>query len=95
MAPLIDWTEARIDAYTADLLTSLKRSADFLAAQKSFSFQTDIAFDVVQANGQVLEFGGTRDYLMRRPDRLRIESVDADGACCTPRQKAPTGSACC
>jgi hypothetical protein len=72
-------TQARIDAYTADLLTSLKRSADFLAAQESFSFRTDIAFDVVQANGQVLEFGGTRDYLMRRPDRLRIESIDDDG----------------
>jgi hypothetical protein len=72
-------TQARIDAYTADLLTSVKRSADFLAAQESFSFQADIAFDVVQANGQVLEFGGTRDYLVRRPDRLRIESVDDDG----------------
>ncbi len=72
-------TQARIDAYTADLVVSLKRSADFLAAQESFSFQTDIAFDVVQANGQVLEFGGTRGYLMRRPDRLRIESIDDDG----------------
>ncbi len=72
-------TQARIDAYTADLVISLKRSADFLAAQESFSFQTDIAFDVVQANGQVLEFGGTRGYLMRRPDRLRIESIDDDG----------------
>jgi hypothetical protein len=72
-------TQARIDAYTADALTSLKQSADFLAAQESVGFQTDVAFDVVQANGQVLEFGGTRDFLMRRPDRLRIESIDGNG----------------
>jgi hypothetical protein len=72
-------TQARIDAYTAELLTSLKRSADFLAAQENYSFQADIAFDVVQANGQVLEFGGSRDYLIRRPDRLRIESINDDG----------------
>ena len=72
-------TQALIDAYTADVLTSLKRSADFLAAQQTVGFLTDVAFDVVQANGQLLEFGGTRDVLMRRPDRLRIESVDADG----------------
>jgi len=24
-----------------------------------------------------------------------IKSIDADGACCTPRQKAPAGSTCC
>jgi hypothetical protein len=71
--------QARIDAYTADVLTSLKQSADFLAAQENIAFQTDVAFDVVQANGQVLEFGGTRDFLMRRPDRLRIESIDGGG----------------
>ena len=72
-------TQALIDAYTADVLTGLKRSADFLAAQQSVGFLTDVAVDVVHSNGQLLEFGGTRDVLMRRPDRLRIESVDADG----------------
>lgn len=72
-------TQARIDAYTADAVASMKRSADFLAAQKNLSFQTDVAYDVIQPNGQMLEFGGTRDVLMRRPDRLRIESVDRDG----------------
>ncbi len=71
--------QARIDAYTADAVVSLKRSADFLAAQQSFSFHTEIAFDVLQPNGQMLEFGGTRDVLMRRPDRIRIQAVDGDG----------------
>jgi hypothetical protein len=72
-------TQARIDAYTADVVTSFKRSADFLAAQNSISFQADVVYNVLQANGQMLEFGGTRDFLMRRPDRLRIESIDRDG----------------
>jgi len=72
-------TQARIDAYTADVVASFKRSADFLAAQNSMSFQADVAYNVLQANGQLLEFGGTRDILMRRPDRLRIESIDRDG----------------
>lgn len=72
-------TQARIDAYTADVVASLKRSADFLAAQQSVSFQADVAYGVLQSNGQMLEFGGTRDFLMRRPDRLRIESIDRDG----------------
>ena len=72
-------TQARIDAYTADAVASLKHSADFLAAQQNISFRADVAYGVLQSNGQMLEFGGTRDFLMRRPDRLRIESIDRDG----------------
>jgi len=72
-------TQARIDALTADVVASMKRSADFLAAQETISVQADVAFGVLQPNGQMLEFGGTRDILMRRPDRLRIEAVRRDG----------------
>ncbi len=72
-------TRARIDAFTADAMASLTRSADFLASQKSFSFEADVSHDVLQVNGQMLEFGGTRDVLIRRPDRLRAESVDRSG----------------
>ena len=71
--------QARVEAYTADVVASIKRAGDFLAAQESVSFQADIAYDVLQANGQMLEFGATRDYLMRRPDRLRIEAITRDG----------------
>jgi hypothetical protein len=72
-------TQARIDAFTADVVASVKRSADFLAAQESMSARADVAYGVLQPNGQMLEFGGTRDFLMRRPDRLRIESISRDG----------------
>jgi len=72
-------TQARIDAFTADAVKSLKRSGDFLAGQQQYSFEADVFYDVLQPNGQMLEFGGTRDVLIRRPDRLRAEAVDRDG----------------
>lgn len=57
----------------------LKRSADFLAAQSSYSFRANIAFDVVQMNGQKLEFGSVKEITVRRPDRVRIDTVQRDG----------------
>ncbi len=72
-------TKARIDTFTADVVTSIRRCADFLAAQENISVQADVAYEVLQPNGQMLEFGGTRDFLIRRPDRLRFEAVNRDG----------------
>lgn len=57
----------------------VKRMADFLARLPRFSVSVDIAFDVVQAKGQKLEFGETRQILLRRPDRLRIDETRRDG----------------
>lgn len=71
--------QPRIAAFTADALGSLKRSADFLAAQKAYRFGADVSYDVLQPTGQMLEFGGRRDYLVRRPDRVRIQAVGRDG----------------
>jgi hypothetical protein len=72
-------TQARIDAFTAEAMASIRHSADFLANQDRFSVQADVAYGVRQPNGQMLEFCGTRDFLVRRPDRLRIESIDRAG----------------
>lgn len=71
--------KVRAEAMTADAVATLKRAADFLAAQKTFLFGADIRYDVRQPTGQMLEFGGTRKVLMRRPDRLRIEAVGRNG----------------
>jgi hypothetical protein len=62
-----------------ELLAELKHSSDFLAAQKSFRFDAHIGFDVVQSNGQKLEFGGSRAVTLRRPDRIRIEAQARKG----------------
>ncbi|MEE8165703.1 MAG: DUF2092 domain-containing protein [Myxococcota bacterium] len=70
---------ARIEAMTRDAIGSLQRAGDFLAAQKSLSFEADLSFDVLQSNGYMLEFGGTREITLRRPDRLRLEASRRDG----------------
>jgi hypothetical protein len=71
--------EAAIQADTEELRTEMKRSADFLAGQASFSVRADIAYEVLQGNGSKLEFGSTRTVTVRRPDRLRIDSRQRDG----------------
>ncbi len=71
--------KARAEAMTADAIASLERGADFLGRQKRFSFGAEIAYDVLQPTGQMLEFGGSRDILVRRPDRLRVEAIGRDG----------------
>jgi hypothetical protein len=43
-----------------------------LAAQPRYSFAVDFSYDVVQEDGQKLEFGSTRVYTVRRPDHLRL-----------------------
>jgi hypothetical protein len=71
--------EATIQANTDEVKGLLKQSADFLAAQSSFGFRAHVGFDVVQLNGQKLEFGATRKVTLRRPDRLRIDVTQRDG----------------
>ncbi len=70
---------ARIEVMTRDAIGSLQRAGDFLAAQKSFRVEADLSFDVMQSNGYMLEFGGTREITLRRPDRLRLEASRRDG----------------
>jgi len=71
--------EATIQANTAEAKALLKQSADFLAAREKFSFEAQTGFDVMQSNGQQLAFFETKKALMRRPDRLRVETDEADG----------------
>ena len=72
----------KADARAEDLkeaLAELKRSSDFLAAQQKFSVDAHLGFDVVQSNGQKLEFGGSRKFTVRRPDRVRVEAQARSG----------------
>lgn len=70
-------TAIQVDTEAAK--TVLKRSADFLAAQQKFSFTAQLSHDVLQPNGQKLQFGGVREITVRRPDRLRVESRTRQG----------------
>lgn len=53
--------------------------ADYLAGLESFRCTTTNGYDTVQANGQKIEFGETREIVVSRPDRLRVEEVASDG----------------
>jgi hypothetical protein len=64
----------------AAAMKSIEGMSDFLAGTKQFGVLVDVAYDVVQDWGQKLEFGETRVVTVRRPDRLRVETTDRDGA---------------
>lgn len=53
--------------------------AKHLAGLQSFSVYFRAGYDVVQPNGQKIEFGETRRVQLGRPDRLRVEEVASDG----------------
>ena len=71
--------QARIELMTSDAKQSVVRAADFLAEQASFRVVADIAFDVMQSDGRLIEFGARREFTIRRPDRLRIDATERDG----------------
>ena len=71
--------QARIELMTSDAKQSVVRAADFLADQASFRVVADIAFDAVQSDGRLIEFGARREFTIRRPDRLRMEATERGG----------------
>jgi hypothetical protein len=63
----------------AQAMTILQRMADFLSQAQRLSVTAEISFDVVQESGEKLEFGETRQIVIRRPDRVRIDITKRDG----------------
>jgi hypothetical protein len=64
----------------AQAMAILQRMADFLSQAQRLSVTAEIGFDVVQESGEKLEFGETRQIVIRRPDRARIDITKRDGA---------------
>jgi hypothetical protein len=60
-------------------LAVVERMAKVIVAAQALRVDGEIAWDVVQADGQTLEFGATRELVMRRPDRLRANLVRREG----------------
>lgn len=79
-APLPD-TQVAPTVATVDegAVTIVKRAAHFLRDAKSFSVDTEMGFDVVQENGQKIEFGSKRKAMIQRPDKARFEWQRRDG----------------
>lgn len=58
---------------------TLERMAKFLAGAKKLSVTLDTAYDVLQPDGQMIEFGARRRVALRRPDRFRMDAEERDG----------------
>ncbi len=74
--PAVSAEDGEIDD---DAVALLERLGAFLAAQPRFSFEAELAYEVVQADGQKLEFGSFRRYTVRRPEHLRIDERRRSG----------------
>jgi hypothetical protein len=62
-----------------DAKALLMRMADVLAKTQGFRATITANYDVVQDNGEKIEFGEVRHVLIQRPDRLRILSDFSNG----------------
>ena len=51
----------------------VQRMAERIVAADRIRVGGEIAWDVVQADGQTLEFGATRELVLQRPDHLRVD----------------------
>ncbi|MHC4948475.1 MAG: DUF2092 domain-containing protein [Planctomycetota bacterium] len=52
---------------------ALRTMGEYMKARGEFSFHADVAYDSIVYTGQKLQFAGTADVTVRRPDRLRVE----------------------
>lgn len=60
--------------------TRVMEMAGFLAAADKFSVTVRAGYDVVQENGQKVEFGEIREISIQRPDKIRVEEMASHGA---------------
>jgi hypothetical protein len=60
-------------------METLMNMARFLAQQQGFSVTVRSGYDAIQEDGERIEFGEKRRYLLQRPDRLRVEFERSDG----------------
>ena len=69
--------EEQIDEQAREVVS---RSVNFLTNLKHLRMTAEFGFDVLQDNGQMLEFGSHQEITVQRPDRFRIEVDRRDGA---------------
>jgi hypothetical protein len=57
----------------------VRRMVETLTGSKQLSFTVEQQYDVIQYDGESIEFGSLSEYTIRRPDRMRIERWDRGG----------------
>jgi hypothetical protein len=60
-------------AIDPDAVGALQKMGEFLRSQQTFSVMARMTTDDVIASGQKVQFGGTVDLKVRRPDRMRMD----------------------
>lgn len=60
-------------------LAILKKANDFLAQAQHFSVNVEDGYDSVQDSGAKIEYGASRKYTIRRPDRVRLDTDQRNG----------------
>ena len=73
-------TRAAKPEFDERAMAVLQRATAALSQAQGFSVTVDIGFDAVQDSGRKIEFGETRQIVLRRPDRLRVDATTRDGA---------------
>lgn len=61
-------------------IAAVDRMAARLTGAERFAMRGEISWDSVQADGRTLEFGATRELLVRRPDHLRVDITPREGS---------------
>jgi hypothetical protein len=51
----------------------LHEMGEYLKTAREFTFHADVTHDVVPARGPMVQYGGTADVSVRRPDRLYVD----------------------
>lgn len=64
-----------INPNAPDAIAALRKMGTFLRDQQSFSVQARTTTDDVLPSGQKVQFGGTVDLKIRRPDKMRVDIV--------------------
>jgi len=67
--------ESEVDEYAN---TSLQAMFDFLANTQKLKVNVASTYDTLQKNGQLIEFGANTEWIIRRPDKVLINSVSWD-----------------
>ncbi|MHC5006291.1 MAG: DUF2092 domain-containing protein [Planctomycetota bacterium] len=50
----------------------LREMSEYLGTAREFTFHADVTYDVVPTRGPMVQYGGTADLAVRRPDRMYV-----------------------
>jgi len=62
-----------------EVIAIIKNSSDFLKKQQRYSVSAETGYEVVQENGQKIEFGSVREATVQRPNHVRMNFKRRDG----------------